>query len=89
MYFHSFHIILLLYMKQCIILSMVKPFKCCLQTTCAVHAGASGGGVFNTQGQLVAMVICNSRLCSLRVNYFSSIALWVIEIKFSIARMKF
>jgi len=54
----------LLYMKQCIILSVVKPFKCCLQTTCAVHAGASGGGVFNTQGQLVAMVICNSRSCS-------------------------
>lgn len=32
-----------------------------LQTTCAVHAGASGGGVFNTKGQLVALVVCNSR----------------------------
>ncbi|KAL4224642.1 Peroxisomal leader peptide-processing protease [Mactra antiquata] len=32
-----------------------------LQTTCAVHAGASGGGVFNTRGELVAMVVCNSR----------------------------
>lgn len=32
-----------------------------IQTSCAVHAGASGGGVFNTRGQLVAMVVCNSR----------------------------
>ncbi|XP_060552802.1 peroxisomal leader peptide-processing protease-like [Ruditapes philippinarum] len=32
-----------------------------LQTTCAVHAGASGGGVFNTRGQLVALVVCNSK----------------------------
>ncbi|XP_052800639.1 peroxisomal leader peptide-processing protease-like isoform X2 [Mya arenaria] len=32
-----------------------------VQTTCAVHAGVSGGGVFNIHGQLVAMVICNSR----------------------------
>lgn len=39
-------------------------FVLIFQTTCAVHAGASGGGVFNTRGQLVAMVVCNSRYCS-------------------------
>lgn len=32
-----------------------------LQTSCAIHAGASGGGVFNTHGQLIAIVVCNSK----------------------------
>lgn len=32
-----------------------------IQTTCAVHAGASGGAVINQQGQLVAIVVCNSK----------------------------
>ncbi|XP_052243533.1 peroxisomal leader peptide-processing protease-like isoform X2 [Dreissena polymorpha] len=41
--------------------NMIGNVPVMLQTTCAVHAGASGGGVFNSKGQLVAMVICNSR----------------------------
>lgn len=32
-----------------------------IQTTCAVHSGTSGGGVFNMCGHLVGLVVCNSR----------------------------
>jgi len=43
----------------------------------------------NRGGLDIADVQTTRTLGSLRVNYFSIIALWAIEIKFSIARMKF
>lgn len=40
-----------------------------LQTTCAVHAGASGGAVVNMKGQLVGIVVCNAKDTSSGASY--------------------
>ncbi|XP_033752155.1 LOW QUALITY PROTEIN: peroxisomal leader peptide-processing protease-like [Pecten maximus] len=39
----------------------VRNHPVMIQTTCAVHAGASGGAVVDTEGRLVGLVVCNAR----------------------------
>lgn len=40
---------------------MVKNHPIMIQTTCAVHAGASGGAVVDKEGRLIGLVVCNAR----------------------------
>ncbi|KAL3841336.1 hypothetical protein ACJMK2_019497 [Sinanodonta woodiana] len=40
-----------------------------IQTTCAVHAGASGGGVFDQKGRLVAVVVSNTKDTASNASY--------------------
>ncbi|XP_060081373.1 peroxisomal leader peptide-processing protease-like [Ylistrum balloti] len=40
-----------------------------IQTTCAVHAGASGGAVVDMEGRLVGLVVCNARDTSTGATY--------------------
>ncbi|KAK3580922.1 hypothetical protein CHS0354_008212 [Potamilus streckersoni] len=40
-----------------------------IQTTCAVHAGASGGGVFDQKGRLVAVVVNNTKDTTSNASY--------------------
>lgn len=40
-----------------------------IQTTCAIHAGASGGPVVNRQGEVVGVTVCNAKDVSSGASY--------------------
>ncbi|XP_061181475.1 peroxisomal leader peptide-processing protease-like [Saccostrea echinata] len=40
-----------------------------LQTTCAIHAGASGGPIINRQGKVVGVTVCNAKDVSAGASY--------------------
>ena len=48
-----------LFASVTVVIYSVLPFA--FQSTCAVHAGASGGPLLSSDGKLVGIVACNAK----------------------------